>query len=77
VGETPEEDPDSGINVAMHALADLFDVRPVGETTTAANSASEPTDGPTTALAPAERRRSKRARRPTTIAHAKLGGGSI
>ena len=62
-GEKLEEDPDSGINVAMHTLADMF--------------ASEPTDGPTTALAPTEPRRSKRARRPTTIAHAKLGGGSI
>eukprot|EP01048_Picozoa_sp_COSAG05_P004113 COSAG05_NODE_210_length_14015_cov_3.851785_7_plen_507_part_00 len=75
-GETPEEDPDSGINVAMHALADLFDVRPVEETATA-NSDSEPTDGPTTALAPTERRRSKRARRPTAIPHARLGGGSM
>ena len=79
-GETLDEDPDSGINVAVRALEDLFGNSATTDTTTAANTAPQPSSDaaavPPPAIVP-EIRRSKRARTAKKKSHAKLGGGSI
>jgi hypothetical protein len=79
VGELPDEDPDSEINVAVRALDALFGSTATTNTTTPANTAPQPSDEPPAAPTPVvipERRRSKRARTAKTISHAVLGGGS-
>ena len=79
-GDTPDEDPDSGINVAVRALDGLFGSTASNTATTTTQAAPRPQRGSAVPRAPVavpEIRRSKRARTAKTKTHVALGGGSM